>query len=257
MLRTLVALLVAANLLLLAYGQGWLDGVIGIRPDGDREPERLQRQVHPGWVRVVPPPAASAVLAAAAASAAAGAASAASGAPVMLACLEAGPFAPAELAAAEKALRDAGLASGAWTSLRTERKGAFMIYMGRYPDDEALQKKLDELRRLKLSVEALRNSPELQPGLSLGRFDDKAAADSELGRLSQRGVNTARVITLTPPVAMTTLRLQAADAAQRELLLPLKLAPQGKSFQPCAVVESIATTSTVSAPASSAAAGKR
>lgn len=254
MLRALVALLVAANLLLLAYGQGWLDRVLGVKSDGEREPERLQRQVHPDWVRVVPPPAAASALAAAAASAASaadGVASAASGAPAMLACLEVGPFVPAELPAAEKALRDAGMAPGSWTTLRTERKGVFMIYMGRYPDDDALQKKLDELKRMKLTAEALRNSPELQPGLSLGRFDDKAAADGELSRLNQRGVHTARVITLTPPVAMATLRVQAADAAQRELLSPLKLPPQGKTFQPCAVVESV-VNSAVAPPASAA-----
>lgn len=228
-------LLVAANALLLSYGQGWLDPLLGARAEGEGEPERLQRQVNPELVRVIPPRQAASALAAAAASSAASAAeaSAASAAPEAAACMEAPPIAATELAAAEKALRAAGLPAGVWSVLRSEHKGVFLIYMGRYPDEDAQQKKFDELKRLKVSAEIVRSSPDLQPGLSLGRFDDKAKAEADLAQLVQRGVRTARVITLRPPQTQLTLRVPAADASQRAALAALKLPGSGAGFAAC------------------------
>jgi hypothetical protein len=60
MLRLLVVLLLAANGLFYAWSQGWLDAVTGTRAQGEREPQRLQKQVHPEAVKVLPPGAASA-----------------------------------------------------------------------------------------------------------------------------------------------------------------------------------------------------
>jgi hypothetical protein len=141
----------------------------------------------------------------------------------------------AELPAAERALRGATLPPGAWTTaVRIERKGSFMIYMGRYGDHEAVLRKRDELARLKVFAEELRNAPELQPGLTLGGFDDRATADAELARLVQRGLRTARVITITPPVTVTVLRVPAADAALRARLAGLQLPPGGLKFVDCA-----------------------
>lgn len=54
MLRALVVLLLLANLAFFAWTLGWLDGVVGARASGDREPERLQRQVRPEAVRILP-----------------------------------------------------------------------------------------------------------------------------------------------------------------------------------------------------------
>ena len=56
MLRALVVLLLLANALVLAWSLGMLDGLLGRRPDADREPERLQRQVNPELVKLLPPP---------------------------------------------------------------------------------------------------------------------------------------------------------------------------------------------------------
>ena len=56
MLRALVVLLLLANALVLAWSFGALDGLLGRRPDADREPERLQRQVNPELVKLLPLP---------------------------------------------------------------------------------------------------------------------------------------------------------------------------------------------------------
>lgn len=232
MLRALAVLLLLANLLVLGWTQGWFDRLRSTRPDADREPERLQRQVNIDQVRVLPAPAASAALAAAQASAATEAAAAASAAAGT--CLEAGPLPAAQLAAAEKLLREsAGLGAGAWTTVAGERKGVFMIYMGKYADDEALERKIEELKRLRMEPQVLKTAPDLQPGLTLGRFDDKAAAEAELGRLSQRGLRTARVVTLVPPAPLVTLRVPAATEVQREKLATLKLPGNGPGFAAC------------------------
>jgi hypothetical protein len=59
MLRLLVALLLAANGLFYAWSQGWLDTLTGTRAQGEREPQRLQKQVNPEAVKVLPPGAAA------------------------------------------------------------------------------------------------------------------------------------------------------------------------------------------------------
>jgi hypothetical protein len=119
-----------------------------------------------------------------------------------------------------------------WSAQTSQRKGSFVIYMGRYADRDALQRKLDELKRLKVDAEELRNAPELAPGLSLGRFDDAKAAETELARLAQRGLRTAKVITITPAVPQVTLRAPAADPALRARLVALKM-PSGPGFVAC------------------------
>ena len=224
MLRTLLWVLGIANVLLLVAHLGAFDGLAGgLGQTTQREPERLQRQVHPEWVQVLPAPAASAALAAADAAASAARATH---------CLQAGPFANGEAEVAERTLRDAGIAPAAWQAIRTEAPGAYMVYMGRYGDRELLQRKRDEVRRMRLEVEELRSPPELVPGLNLGRFDGKPAADAALARMVQRGVRTARVIMLRAPQNQTLIRLPAADGTLRARLAGLRL-PSGPGFSAC------------------------
>jgi hypothetical protein len=238
MLRTLALVLLLANALLLAALTGVFDGAA---PKGEREPERLQRQHQPGLVRILGPQAASAALAAASAQAAAASSAQA------LACLEAGPFSATDAETAERTLREAGLAAGAWQVQRQDDPGAFMIYMGRYADREMLQRKLAELKRLKIDGDDLRGTPELQPGISLGRFDDQASANAAMAQMAQRGLRTARVITLRQAQSQTVLRVPAADATLRARLAGLQL-PSGPGFVPCATA-----TATAAAPAASGA----
>jgi hypothetical protein len=234
MLRPLALGLLVANALLLAGHFGAFDKLTGPGAPAQREPERLQRQVHPELIGILSPQAASAALGAAAASAAASAALAAEAAAsaAAAACLEAGPFSAADAEATERTLRDAGLPAGSWVAHKTEDGGAFMVYMGRYADRETLQRKLEELKRRRLEAEDLRTTPELQPGLSLGRFASKAEADAALAGLAQRGVRTARVITLRQAQSQTLIQVPAADATLSARLAGLKL-PTGPGFVAC------------------------
>lgn len=91
MLRVLLGLLLLANLLFWAWTQTAAPGRSGA------EPQRMASQVRPEWVQVLPAQAAKASPAAR--------------------CMEAGPFADADLPAAEAALRMAGVAEGEWQVL--------------------------------------------------------------------------------------------------------------------------------------------
>ena len=215
MLRALVALLLVANLAFFAWTQGWLDSVVGVRSIGDREPERMQRQVRPELIRILPASAASEVSAAAPA------------------CFEAGPFGDIEIAAAQAAAQ-AALPPGSWVTVKTEQPGVWIVYMGRFTSRDAQTKKEDELNRRQLAYEEIRDNPALAPGLSLGRFDQRAAANATLAQLMQQGVRTARVVELAAASNQQVLRVAKADAALSARLVAMKFDALGKGFAACA-----------------------
>jgi hypothetical protein len=237
-MRGLLIALVVANLLVLAWS---LDVLPGVSRHREREPERLRQQVHPEAVQLITPTAASAALQAAAAQrsnvAAApslAAASAAADASATV-CLEAGPFAAGEVAAAERGLRDLKWPGIDWTAQRSERGGSYIVYQGRFADETAMARRRDDYRRQQITAEEVRNSPDLQPGLQFGRYDTRAAADTALAQLAQQGVKAARVVTINIPVVVTLLRVERADGALAARLTQLNLPPAGSGFRPCAV----------------------
>jgi hypothetical protein len=79
------------------------------------------------------------------------------------------------------------------------------------------------------------SSPDLEPGLSFGRFDTRAAADAALAQLQQQGVRPSRIVTITFPVVVTLLRVERADGPLAARLTQLNLPPAGSGFRPCAV----------------------
>ena len=219
MLRLLVVALLAANLAFYAWTQGWLDDVVGVRATGDREPERLARQVRPELIRVLPPQSAASVVATAK--------------PV---CLEAGPFAPDEIGGADAALQSA-LPSNQRASVATvklDKPGLWIVYMGKYPNREALLKKTEELKRRNVKYEEVRSPPSLDGGLSLGRFDERAAADRALAQFGQQGIQTARVVEVSPASATFMLRAASADSTLAARLSGLKAGALGRGFAECA-----------------------
>ncbi len=221
MLRALVVALLLANLAFFAWTQGWLDSMVGVRAIGDREPERLERQVQPERVRILPPGSAAAVVPTAL--------------PVALACLEAGPFSDAELPAAQAAMR-ASWPAGGWLSVKADKPGSWIVYMGPFADREALSRKEDEIKRRNLAYEELHDGPPFPAGLSLGRFDDRTRADAALEQFNQLGVRTARVVELRPASRSHWLRVERADAAQAARLTALRIDALGRSFGACAAM---------------------
>lgn len=212
MLRALVLALLAANLAFYGWSQGWFDSLVGVRARGDREPERLAAQVRPESVVVLSALGAGVV-----------------GPP---ACLEAGPYTDAQTTAAESALKGA-VPNAAWTDVRTDKPGAWLVYMGSYPDRETLLRKEDEIRRVRAEFEEVAVPTEGDFGLSLGRFDDRGAAERALAQVQQRGIRTARVVQLYPPSVTHRLRIERAEPAVATQLAALKIEALGKGFVAC------------------------
>ncbi len=255
MLRAAVLLLLLLNAVFFVWTQGWLDTVLGDSRFGAREPERLLRQINPDRVRLVSPGEASGAgssnlksdgggaaggLASGVASGSAGgfavgmtdSPAAASAAERRAECLEAGPFDNRSIAAAEAAL--APLPAGSWQRVSSEGRARHIVYMGRFADTDALRKKSEELSRLKLPHQAVSGAPELQPGLSLGSFDTRAAAESALATLANRGVRTARVATLSADSrAEHRLRIAQADAGLASSATAIKFSAPGAGFRAC------------------------
>jgi hypothetical protein len=232
MLRWIVALLVAANLGFWAWSQGWLAGPFGLGPPAQREPHRPAQQLHPETVRVPPTPAASAALTQAAAAAEQAAAEqAAATQRASLVCLEAGPYPSTALDAVEQALA-AVLPARGWVRASREVGASYVVFIGPMASAESVQKKADELRALKLTLEELRLPGAREAGLALGRYDTRAAATAALDGLSKRGVRTARVVVAREAGTEWRLRIDNAAPALAEQLRALKL-PEG-AFATCA-----------------------
>lgn len=255
MLRALVVVLLLVNLAFFAWMQGWLNAVVGVDPAGEREPQRLNAQIQPNTIRLLDPPASAAAVPApqsvsptsvpstapaalpatqpeqpaVASVGPAAAAGALSGA----VCLEAGPFASADVPRLEVLLRDA-LPSGTWTLAPTGGPSQWIAYVGKFNDREALRARSDELRDQNLRFEELRGMPDLEPGISLGRFDREADARNELRRLAQRGVRDVRVVPATPAANATyRLRIAQADGLLMAMTLRLKDKLLGKTLGLC------------------------
>lgn len=129
MLRTLLALLLAGNVAVLAWSRGWLEPLARAPDSAEREPARLEAQVNPGAVKVLTPVAASQAMGAAARQAAPR-------------CVELGPFGLVDATAAEAVLESAGLPSGTW---ERDLRGPAQVWLKVPRADAPLREKLQNL----------------------------------------------------------------------------------------------------------------
>ncbi len=237
MLRALVLLFLMLNAGLYYWLQSDTQAL-----QSDREPQRLNHQVSPDAVQVLPDlPASAARGAASAASAASSAASgadvasgpdtatsapvtAASAATLALArktsdtgldCSETPPLDNAQFTSLKAALAKAGVPSDAIAERRQPTGGAWIVYLGRFADSQAWQQKADELKRLDVKFDRVNTPTTLAPGLSLGQFGSAADAGRKLDELTKHGVHGARVVVLAAPVIQRHLQVRAIDPAWR------------------------------------------
>ena len=206
MLRLAVIALLLANAGYYAWSHGWLRSW-GLAPVEQSEPQRLERQIRPETLRILQARETPPVAPLGATEAPVAAAPAPS--PV---CLLAGPLDQRQTDAVRAAA--AALPQGSWSLESTPIPGRWMVYMGRFSDDEALDKKRAELRARKVPFDRP-NNPTLEPGLSLGRFATEEAAQRALTTLGNQGVRTARVVVERAEAPGFTLRLPALDSATR------------------------------------------
>ena len=264
MLRLLVLLLLLGNAGYFAWSHGTL-APYGFAPAVQSEPQRLAQQLRPEALRILTPPEARqlesapgsatrpavpaiapfspassassaatstvAALTSSASPAAPASASSQAQAAVATQCLQAGLFNDEQTAALRTRLQSA-LPTGSWAFESSVEPARWMIYMGKYASLDALAKKRGELRQMNVSFESL-NNPALEPGLSLGNFISQLDADTELARISKRGVKTARVIQTQNELRGQKLKLAAVTPALRAQLEALKPQLAGKTLQAC------------------------
>ena len=218
MVRFLILLLVLLNMGYFAWTHE-LFRPYGFAPATQREPLRLAQQIRPQQLRILSTEevrSADAVAQVASKTAE---------------CLQAGLLDEAQAAAVRQLAQDT-LPAGSWVLDNILEPARWIVYMGKYPDAQALAKKRGELASLNLRFEPISN-PALNFGLSLGGFDTEARARSELATLSQRGVRTATVVRERAEVRGALLRLPVVDEPLRALLDGLKPALAGQVLRPC------------------------
>lgn len=232
MLRLTALLLVLANLGYFAWSQGHLRA-LGWGPEEQREPERLERQLAPEKLRVervaeapkaaesrtAPPPTPAEVVTEPAAAEA-------------TACFQAPGFTPAQAQALRVVLATLPSLNGRWTLDEAVLPTRWLVYMGRFADNEVLARKKAELRQLRIEFRDA-GVPALMPGLALGTYSSEAAAQQALAELAPKGVRTARVVRERDEQRSHTLRLEAITPAQRAEVEGLQTALAGKKLAPC------------------------
>ena len=217
MLRLTVLLLLLANAAYYAWSQGFLLAW-GLGPPQQSEPQRLEQQVRPEAVRVLPADELRRVE------------SQLAQAPRPPECLLTPRLDEGQAGAVRAALT--GWPAGSWSLEALTEPARWIVYMGPYAGLEQVARKRAELRQLGISFEPLA-SPQLEPGLSLGGYPSEAAAGQRLAALAERGVRTARVVQERPEQRGERLLLPAVDDTLRPRLDELKTVLGAKSLRPC------------------------
>ena len=216
MLRLIVLVLLLANGAYYAWSQGLL-AAWDFAPPAQTEPQRLTQQIKPEALRILNADEARP-------------AEISLAAPRPVECLLAGPFEDAQVAPLRTGL--VAWPAGSWALEPLIEPARWIVYMGKYPSAEEVNKKKGELRQLGVSFQPLVN-PALELGLSLGGFTSEDGANEHLNTLTQRGVRTARVVVERPELRGQLLKLLAVDEALRARVDELKTALGGKPLRAC------------------------
>jgi hypothetical protein len=216
-MRTLVVVLIAANLAFFAWARGWL----GAPPrHAEREPERVLAQVRPEALNVLPPKAASVAVQAARAAA--------------LTCLEAGPFSDNDVISAEALLVASQLAEGTWLRVDGAPPPTWLVFAGRYPEAALRKAREDDLKKLKLSFELIDRPADLAPGFVLSRHASKDEAQAWIDARSNLALKGLRVVQLPSTASAWRIRVPKADSALTDKIQGLPAEAMAGGFKACA-----------------------
>lgn len=215
MLKILFGLLFLANAGLIAYQHGYLDAW----SPASREPTRLQQQLHPEQLKLMPAAAAKPAVAAPEEEKSLARADKISN---VMACTELGNFDVAEAKKFETQI--AALSLGERLTRRAIPEATrHMVYIAPLGGKEAADKKAGELKRL--GVEdffVIQDGSALQWGISLGIFKSEEAARNQLTALSQKGVRSARIGAHNPTANKFAFQLRGLDASAKGRLGKIK-----------------------------------
>lgn len=239
MLKILFGLLLVINGGLLAYQQGWFEGV-----KKNHEPTRLSQQLHPERLTIIAPtppvqktevpatdaPAEPGPEAVTAAPAAANAATPSA----VVACTEIGTFDTAEAQRFESRL--ASLALGERLVRREVQDNMrHIVYIPPLGNKDAADRKGSELTKLGVAdYFVIQDNSPLQWGISLGVFRTEESARNHLAALTQKGVRTARVGMHGTGAVRVAFQLRSMDAPLKQNIDRIKEAFPRQQWRECA-----------------------
>jgi hypothetical protein len=151
----------------------------------------------------------------------------------VLACIEWGGFAPADLPRAEKALEPLGLGARLGQR-RSEELASWWVHIPAQPTRQAAINKAAELKNL--GVQDYFVVTEEGPhrwAVSLGVFRTEEAAQAHLALLHGRGVRSARVSVRETMVPKVWLQVKSVDAALEARLKELVARVEPSELKPC------------------------
>lgn len=222
MLRLFALLLLLANGLYFAWSKNYLSQW-GFAPAANHESFRLAEQIEPERIMIKkndasPAPAATSIASATAPAQLPAATSIPTPAPVVTAttCLTAGAFNDRQSTVLKQTLNNK-LPDIRWRFDTVSVPARWIVYMGKYPNEDARDLKKKQLDQIKVRYEVLTEG-NLEPGLSLGSHETQAAANQALQQLLKQGVRTARVLQESPEQKAQTLVVPAIDDANRAKL---------------------------------------
>jgi len=242
MLRVIVLVLLMLNMGYFAWNEGWLR-VFGAEPTLQREPQRLARQIRPEAVALT----GDKELANEVATPRVVTVSASAPAAPPATCLQSGVLTGVQVNVVRRALL-ASLPDDAWSLDSDVRPASWMVYMGKFANPADRDKKRAELASLQLPLGRITNA-DLIPGLSLGTYPSRQAANEALDVLVRKGVRSAKVVQEWPERPGYRLRLPAVTEAMQKPLEPIKAALNGVSLSSCPAPASIPASTPTSAPA--------
>lgn len=241
MLRLLTLALALANVLVFAWSQGHL----GQADQAQREPQRMQAQLTPQRLVLLTQAQADAAQAAAAQAEAERAAAllAAAQAPVepppapkpVLACLQAGPFTPADAGRFHTRLQALSLPVQAQRiSVTHQEVTSRLVYLPPDGGREGAQRRAAELKQRGIdNYFIMQADSPLRWGISLGVFKNEGAAQKLLTQLQRKGVRGAKVLERGPQVSRNAYQWRAIDPALRGRIGQLAAKYSGASVTTC------------------------
>lgn len=204
MLRFVVGALLVANLGLFVAQRG---------QPGGQEPARMNNQLYPERIQLLPAAPSAPAPASAAPETAPALPAQAAAAPAQLACVELLSFTPAEAARFETRIDALGLGS------RLSRRelptpSSYMVMLPPQENREAADQKTAELRGLGITDSfIIQDNPARRFGIALGTFRSQEAAQAHLDTMLRRGARTARIAEIGTGPARLAIQLRMLDPA--------------------------------------------
>jgi hypothetical protein len=203
-MRTTILALVLANAGYFAWNQGHLTGLGEAGgwadPQPKRAPQRLEEQRQPERLTLLP-----------ATPTARAPESPSPGTESETICMQASGLSDTQASALRDGLSTA-LPESSWEMETSVQPARWVVYLGKFPNLEALRARKTELRAAKVEHRDVSN-PALQPGLALGTFSTEAAAAQAQRDLVRGGIKNTKVVTERPETRQYALVLPQATTA--------------------------------------------